>query len=413
VGNEYEKLGHTVVPNIPLGGFLDRLVNAGMILSFYFSSFFLPMDLTPIYPKWVVNPASPLSYLPLLAMTGMVYLGWKKKETWGRHVLLGLGFFVLMLAPFLGFHAITYMHDSWIELHLLYLPQISLIGLFVAGLGNFEDQLSASAHPFVIGIMTAAIIYATWSARSYAGWFINEETLWARTLQRNPNAWLPHYDLGCNYLDQGRLPQAVVELKRSIELLPDFSDGYYNLGLAMDKMGRKAEAQQLYRKALAMNPEDGKSYINLADSLFKSGQADEAIQLYWQAMPLLPDSALMHYNLGNALLQTGRLPEAIAELSAALKLDPSLVQAHENLGVALAQSGNLTAAIEQFEAAIQLNPGYIAARENLALAFAQSGRNSEAVEQFQNILAIDPDNAGARQSLMQLRAYLQTAPAKK
>ena len=410
VGHAYERHGHVVEIEAPLGSFAAQVANAGFILAFYFANCFLPADIAPIYPKWTIDPASPLFYFPTLIAVGIVWIMWSKRRSWGRHVLLGLGFFVLILGPFLGFHFITYMKDSWVELHQLYLPVLGVIGLFVAGWGHLEERLSSSKRPWMVGIMTVVMSCAVWKAHAYAGWFVSEDTFWTRTLQRSPNAWLPHYNLGCDYLQQGRLPEAVAELQRAIDLLPAFGDGYSNLGLAMSKMGKKEEARQLYEKDLALNPGDGKAYVNLADSYLQDGQPTEAIQYYRKALPLLPEVSQLRYDLGNVLLQSGQLPEAIDQLSAAVKIDPSMAQAHENLGSALAQSGALPDAIGQFEAAIQIRPDYVLARSNLALALTQSGRISEAIDQFQQILTIDPNNVNARESLAKLQQYLQSHP---
>src|ERR1019366_4439778 len=56
-----------------------------------------------------------------------------RRSGWGRHALLGFGFFLLNLLPALGFARMTFMNISWVADHFVYLPMIGMIGLFVLG----------------------------------------------------------------------------------------------------------------------------------------------------------------------------------------------------------------------------------------------------------------------------------------
>jgi len=446
VGNLYGQNGHAQDLNIPLGDFFTRFARAGMILAYYFANCFLPIDPSPVYPKWPTHPGAVVSYLPWLAFGGAVAWLWKKRHGWGRHVLLGLGFFGINLVPFLGFHAISYMLYSWVENRLLYLPLIGLIGIVVAGLGNLDGKLPPSFRPCAIGVMTLAVFLMASGARAYAGWFLNEETLWTRTLQRDPNAWLAHHDLGCRFIEKEQFPEAITQLREAVLLKPDFDQAHYNLGIALDKTGRSPEAQEQYRETLRLNPDNAKAYLNLgeimrrdgnlaeAEALFRrglksapddaslcadlggillqKGGISEAIDLYEHALEFDPDVAQLQYNLGVALLQTGSLSAAAEHLEKAVTLDPKIAAAHENLGVAMARLGRLPEAIEQFEAVLQIDPNLGDTRDNLGLALAQTGHIPEAVEQFRQALQINPGDNKARESLAKLQVLPAGFPAK-
>jgi len=402
-GDAYRAMGHEQPEIIPMGGLLYRLDGVGLISTVYLARFFLPLDVMLVYPQWRVNPHVLNEYMPWLIFGGGAWWLWKKRRTWGRHVLLGLGFFLLNLAPFLGFVPVSYMSFTWAMDHLLYLPMIGLIGLIIAGMSDFQRRFPTD-RPYLMGAAAIMVALMALESRAFANLFVNEETLWTYVLQRNPHVWLAYHDLGCNLMDQKRYAEALPHFEKVVQMNPNFADGHYNLGIALGKLNRREEAGQQYQTALRINPWDEKSYINLADILFQEGHAAEAIQLYRQALALVPNLALVHYNLGNALMHSGQLPEAIQELKTAVTLAPGLAQAHENLGVALAQSGDISSAIGQFQVAIQINPSYVAAHNNLGLAFAQTGRMPEAKEQFQKVLQIDPDNANARASLLKLQA---------
>jgi protein O-mannosyl-transferase len=115
-------------------GLLARLDGAGVDIFFYLGKFLRPSPLMPIYPRWPLDPPSwpQLVTLPLLIL---IFLGlWMRRRGWGRHALLGFGFFVLNLLPVLGLVDMTYLTFSWVADHFVYLSIIGLIGVVVAGL---------------------------------------------------------------------------------------------------------------------------------------------------------------------------------------------------------------------------------------------------------------------------------------
>jgi tetratricopeptide (TPR) repeat protein len=434
VGTVYEHASHSQVLDIPLGGTVQRITRAGVLFSFYFAKCLLPIDLSPIYPKWPIDPRSVGSWLPCLVWIGVFSVAWIKRRTWGRHVLLGLGFFALPLVPFLGFKVVSYMEYSWVELPLLYIPLIGLIGLVVAALG--DPRLPRAVRAVLIFAMVFSLVLG---ARGYAMWFVGDEIFWTRTLERNPGSWMAHFNLGSSLLDQKRYDEAVEQLNQAAALQPDYADIYLNLGIALDKLGRPASAEAEYRKAISLNPANPDSYLNLGEMLrrqgniteaetvfrqglkmapenealcidlggilFQGGRASEAVSLYQRAIDLNPGFAQLQYNLGIALLEVGDVPRAADHLATAVELDPKLGPAHASLAIALARAQHFPEAIDQFQAAIANGADSAETRDNLALALAQSSHIPEAIEQFKKALELDPSDAKAKDGVAKLQQY--------
>jgi tetratricopeptide (TPR) repeat protein len=438
-GREYVNRNHMLIGEIPLHGILSRIDAAGLTGTFYFARCFLPLDIVYIYPQWPLHPHSPVEYLPWLVFAAVAGLLWRKRQGWGRHALLGLGFFLILIFPLLGFQPITYMDFTWVMDHLLYLPIIGLIGLFVAGLGDLETKLPVSFRPVLVGLISCLFAGMVWISHLFAGLFVNEETLWTYVLQRNPTDWFARGNLGSNLMEQERYQEATVQERYAIALRPTEWDNYYNLGFALNKLGRPAEAEAALEQALSLNPGNPVVYYDLAnlqrrmgrtadaeavlrrglqaapeaenlgaalaEILQQSNRLTEAIEVYKHTVEYNPDVAQLQYNLGAALLKTQNFSEAAEHLDAAVTLNPKLAAAHENLGVALAQLGRLPEAMDQFNAALQINPNLVVAHEDLALALVQTGRIPEAIEQFKKVLEIDPGDAKARDSLTKLQQY--------
>jgi len=332
--------------------------------------------LLPVYPQWTIDPSNPLQLMPWIILAGILFFLWKKRGSWGRHVLLGLGFFLIMLFPFIGFIVTSYMSFTWVMDHFLYIPIIGLLGLVVAGAGPIVEKLSKSARFFAVGLATLVMAAMAWESHSYAGVFVSQEALWTYTLQHNPVAWPGYVNLGNVLEERGQIMEAVAQYEKVVMIDPRYARADYNIGCVLMKVGRVGEAITHYEKSLKINP-------------------------------VFP---MAHYNLGNALLQINRFPEAVEQFKEAEKLTPRMGAAYNNMGNALAQMGRFPEAIEQFEQAARLDPGIAGTRNNLAEALSQANRIPEAIEQLEISLKINPDDANVRNRLVKLQALHQALP---
>jgi Kef-type K+ transport system membrane component KefB len=250
---------------IPLGGFFSRMACAGLSLSFYFSKCFLPVNLLPIYPQWNIDPPSPAQFLPWLVLGGALYWLWSKRhEPWARHVLLGFGFFLINLAPFVGFRTISFMRFTWVMDHFLYLPIIGLIGLAVAAWGQVEERLGAPTRPYAVGGVVLVMALLTFGSHRYAKIFINSKTQWTYTIRHSPNAWPAYNDLGNVLFNAGQLPEAKVQYEEALRLNPNYPEAHNNLGIILAKSGRPAEAIEQFEEALKLCPALESAQENLA-----------------------------------------------------------------------------------------------------------------------------------------------------
>jgi tetratricopeptide (TPR) repeat protein len=443
-----QRFNHTDPSAIPVGGLLARLDAAGLSLSFYFSKSFLPVNLLPIYPKWTVDPSSPIQFLPWLVLGGVMWWLWTKRHGWGRHVLLGLGFFLINLAPCPGFipDPTNDMAFAWVVDHFLYLPIIGLIGLTVAALGQIGNQLPAPFRACSIGLLAVIMTLLTLESHRHAKIFVNAETLWGYTLRHNPEAWLAHNNLGDVLLEKDRLPEAMEQFEEALRVNPDYAEAHSNLGNALLQTGQLPEAMEQFEEALRIKPDYADAHYNLGNTLLKTGRLPDAMEQFGLALQIKPDYAEAHNNLGFALFQTGRVPEAMEHYEQALRIDSHNASAHYNLGLALLQTGQLpeareqfeqaleikpddagthnnlgsvlwklgerSEAIEQFEQSLQINPRDAGTHYNLGYALERSGRVQEAMEQFEEALQIQPDFTAARNKLAHLQAIQKAAPAK-
>jgi tetratricopeptide (TPR) repeat protein len=407
--------------------FWARLAGAGWAVWFYLYKALVPLNLSFIYPRWWIDASQALSYVPGLLVLAAFLVCWCYRRQWGRAMLLGLGYFILLLLPILGFVSIYFMRFSLVADHWQYFAIIGPIALAAAGITTaFRRRTSNIQHPtsntqqlpfaqsLDVGCSRGSwggrgVLYATFCgalvlALGVLAWrqarmYTDLETLWVTTLARNPGASIAHNNLGTLLLQKGRAADAIAHFQDALAIQPKAADIHSNLGGALLGQGRVEEAIAHFRQALTIQPDSVQAHNNLGNVLLQQGHADEAVAHFQKAVELQPDAAITHASLGGALLQAGRLDEAIAQLRKALELQPGLANAHMSLGNALLGKGQVNEAIAHFQKAVELQPGLAGAHHNLGNALFQAGRTDEAVAHFQEALAIQPDFAGALNGL--------------
>jgi tetratricopeptide (TPR) repeat protein len=416
---------------------LTQVIAAGCIVPFVLWYVFVPLGLVSVYPPIQIDLAEPLEYLSWPLLAAVFFYFWSKRKTWGRDALLGLGFFLLMLAPVLGFVATNYRTMTWSMDHLDYLPMIGIAALAVMVLGAIAQQIPTSLRlpgAVFVGVIMAAL---AWESHGYAGLYADQEVLLTYTLKNNPLAWPANYNLGLVMLNSDRVDQAIAQFQQALKLEPGYPAAHDSLGNAFLRENRLDEAREQYQEALDLRPKYAKAHYNMGDLLKKMGHLDEAAAQYEEAVKLNPDLYQARYNWGNVLLSTGHPAEAIEQYRAALEIAPDNIEARENLAGALLKSGRTKEAIDTFRAALsynpdddgihyglanalfvdgqtaeainefwaalKINPQFAPAHYNLGYAFMQSGQKEAAIEQFQETLRINPDDAGAKENLEKLQ----------
>jgi Flp pilus assembly protein TadD len=74
----------------------------------------------------------------------------------------------------------------------------------------------------------------------------------------------------------GDLESAVEKYRKSVQITPDFFDGWHALGMALMKLGRFAEAIEAGQKAVELRPNDQIGWTSLSLFYNRAGNIKEA-----------------------------------------------------------------------------------------------------------------------------------------
>jgi protein O-mannosyl-transferase len=358
-----------------------RLAQSGFSLVSYARLCLWPVGLAPVYPA---IPVSWRALLPWLGIAVVLGLFWIRRSGWGRHALLGSGWFLLNLVPVLGIIPMAYFRVAPRADHFAYLPLVGCVGLVAAVFGAAlaaceKSAAGAFSMRFSLALAAAAATCAmSVEAHAYSAAFRDEKALWTYAVEHNPGAWLARNNLGRALYDEGRPSDAAEQFRAVLALEPDSPEAHANLGNCFQAEGRGDDARREYAAALALNPAFAGARYDLGLSFLKAGRRDEAAAQFRAALELDPAHAGARNSLGLTLAGIGRLPEAMDQYRQALALNPDLPEAHLNLGNAYFRLGRLEEAIGEYREALRLYPGYSGAHANLAQALAATGRQSEA-----------------------------------
>ena len=365
-------------------GLWARLGQAGWSVVSYARMCVLPAGFAPVYPS--LQPSF-LSVIPWIAVAAVLGVFWSRRSGWGRHALLGSGWFLLNLVPVLGIIPMAYFRVAPRADHFAYLPLVGLVGLAAALLGAGADALKGPLGPALAarlpaGVAAAAALALAFESHAYAAAFHDEKALWTCAVERSPDAWLARNNLGKVLYQEGRPTDAAEEFRRAIALQPDSPEAHANLGNCLQAEGKSDGAREEYAEAIALNPRFAGAHYDLGLSLLRSGRMDEAAAEFRTTLDLDPGHARAWNSLGLALAGSGRIREAMEEYRQALSLSADLPEAHLNLGNALFRLGRLKEAVAEYREALRLYPAYSGAHNNLGQALAALGRRQEAEAEF-------------------------------
>jgi tetratricopeptide (TPR) repeat protein len=377
----------------------ERLVIAGKAVWFYLGKLLWPHPLIFIYPRWGIDASRPTAYLPVLALGVTLFLLWLNRRGRTGPVFFAFACFVVSLFPMLGFFNVYFFRYSFVGDHFQYLASLGPLALAAAVITTALD-LFKKRRPFLepvfCGMLLLVLGALTWQQ---CGTFADMETLWRKTLARNPDCWMAHNNLGLLLNNQGRIEEAMEHYHKAIQINPNSFEALNNLGNAFTAKGRVDEAIENFRKAIQINPNYADALNNLGAALAAKGRVDEAIENFRKALQLNPNSFEALDNLGAALATKGRFDEAIENYRRAIQINPNYADALNNLGVALATKGRFDEAIENYYKALQINPNYADALNNLGVALAAQGRVDEAIENYYKAIQINPNYADALNNL--------------
>ena len=262
----------------------EKTLIAGKALWFYLWKLIWPVNLTFSYPRWNIEATDVWQYAWPMSFVAVMAASWLLRKQTGREIPTAIIFFPAMLLPMLGFFPLYTFVYTFVADHYQYMASIGPI-VVAAGAAAIAYRRSGKNAKFIIA-STAGVLLLTLGTLTWrqCGAYKNSDTLWADTLNKNPDSWLAHGELASSLYRQRKFDEALPHFDRLLELAQyvkkihprAYSDAYYCKGLIFMAKGRPEDAAEQYRKSLEVDNNSALVHYLLADILVKQGKIDEA-----------------------------------------------------------------------------------------------------------------------------------------
>ena len=370
------------------------LLMASRNVVFYLRKIVWPGELTSYYhvpePLRWSDPAVAAGVIGTLVLALLV-LGCLR---WTRAPLVGIAFFVLALAPTLGF-----VRYSWVLVSdkYVYFPAVGLLLLLASLLDKFFRRWpSPGTQASVLLVGLGIVGLEARAVRQYQTTWRDSETLFRHMADTAAEAPRAHDMLGNVLLELGRTAEAEAAYRRAVALDSTYASAWSNLGNVRFMRGNLPGAMDLWRRAVAADPRSADALANLGTGLAHQGNAEAAINTFRAVLRRKPRHPYALNNLGIEVFRLGKLDEARDLFARAVREKTNYADARVNLGIALARLGRAWEALTQFEAATRYGADPRKVEGPRAGALVQVGRFPEAAAAFEAAIRHDPRDARLR-----------------
>jgi len=158
-----------------------------------------------------------------------------------------------------------------------------------------------------------------------------------------------YYDMGCQFMVQGKYGKAIVAYKKAVKINDLFAEAYKGLADAYKGKGdldaykkflqraadvhaqfdRLEETKALFIEILKYDSETPNPFNSLGVTLRKQGDYPGAIHAYRQALELTPSDENIYFNMAKALYFMGKLEQASEDVIMSLKMNPEFREANK------------------------------------------------------------------------------------
>jgi superkiller protein 3 len=172
--------------------------------------------------------------------------------------------------------------------------------------------------------------------------------------------------------------------RRALRLDPADRDAWYFLGRCYYEENRFEKALEALQRAVSLKAEFSRTYELLALTYDALTQYEEAEKAYRRALELAGKEYRPFFAYGVFLYKQGRMEESLKFLRKAVDTNPAAAEAHFELGKVLLHLGRLPEAAEETKAALALSSN-CRYRYQLGRIYLQQGKPAAAEAQMSQV----------------------------
>jgi len=222
-----------------------------------------------------------------------------------------------------------------------------------------------------------------------------------RVIDIRPDWAQAHFLLGTALNAQGDRNGARNELSRALEIDADLLDARRLLTSIESALGADDVAVEEGRKVLREAPDDVKTRILVAQSLVRQRKFDEGLAEL-EKIPEAKRDAETYYAFGRIYMAMGKVDQARASLTRADALTPNQFDVLNAFMLIDRQTGHMQDSVERIQRAVAADPKNPKLQYLLGIALAMSGKMSDAEQTLKHTIELDPRDIAPYQALAQV-----------
>ena len=194
-------------------------------------------------------------YLFPVAVLLVLALLWRIRA-WSRAPFAALLMYGMVLGPALGFVNVFPFRYSFVADHFQYLASLPILAFFV---GSIFWLLKTRVSPVVISALVILLVGGPLAVltRAQSREYVDAETLYIKTIEHNPTAWLAYNNLAMLSLagnpSKEELEKGLAGFRQAMVLAPKEPLVQFNVGTALYRLKRREEALPYLRAASRAN----------------------------------------------------------------------------------------------------------------------------------------------------------------
>lgn len=306
----------------------------------YLVKLFVPVEQSAFYPYPAPGTLGPVHAAAALVFVGVLALiVWDFRRT--RLFTFGLGWYLVTILPVLQWLPVGEAIMAERYTYLSYVGPLFTLSAAVLSLAGVARQRRRIAFA---ALACFAAVCAVLTVRQIGVWR-NSEALWTQVIEHHPRAEMAYVARGNARGREGRIQEALSDLRTARSLGSERYDLFDGLGNAYGALNQLDSSVVLYTRALAVNPNAGRTYSNRAVALVRLNRPQEALDDLERAQTLLAGADVnLHTTRADAYLQLSRFREAAAEYDRAIDLGARGAMVYNNRAIARWNLGDVAGA---------------------------------------------------------------------
>lgn len=218
--------------------------------------------------------------------------------------------------------------------------------------------------------------------------------------KKNPDNPVLHFERAMILLDASRGGEAEAELRKSVQLQPNFYDAERILGrLLLDRAGndrgKVEDALTHLQAAFKLYPDDLVTGMAVSQIYLSTGRNAEAEKVLATMLERAPDQRALNFTYAQVLTKLGRGDESRKYLERAVEVDPTFGNAVMQLVDIYQKSSEFERAAEVLAPLIADDPANMDLQRQQAFYWLRAGQAEKARAAFKTLVDADPKDSRA------------------